>query len=473
MEPGQHELGTVGERRSPAVEALREALRGPLIDPSDPRYAEACQLYNAMIHKRPALIAQCQDVADVIAAVDFAQELELPVAVRGGGHSGPGLGSCDGGLVIDLSRMRGIRVEPEAHRVRVEGGCVWGDVDHATHAFGMATPSGIIASTGVGGLTLGGGHGHLTRKYGLTIDNLLSADVVLPDGRFVHASRDDHEDLFWALRGGGGNFGVVTSFEFKLHPVLEVYAGPTLWALEDMAEVMRWYREALPAFPDDINGFFASLVVPPAPPFPAELHGKKMCGVIWCCTTDAGTAEEMLEPLRAFRDPVFEHLGMMPYPALQSAFDPLYPPGLQWYWRGDFVREIPDEAVERHIEFLEKMPTALSSMHLYPIDGAVHRVDESETAFAYRDANWSQVIVGVDPDPGKADLLRQWTVDYWEALHPYSAGAAYVNFMMEEGRDRVRATYGENYDRLARIKGEYDPDNLLHINQNIPPAYPA
>jgi FAD/FMN-containing dehydrogenase len=450
--------------------ALEEALRGELVRPDSAGYDEARKLYNGMIDKRPALIARCRDAADVIAAVNHARAEGLTLAVRGGGHNGAGLGSCDDGLVIDLSPMRGIRVDPEARTVRAQGGCTWGDVDHATHAFGLATPSGIISTTGVGGLTLGGGLGHLTRGCGLAIDNVLEADVVLADGSLVRASEDSNPDLFWAIRGGGGNFGVVTSFLFRLHPVAIVNGGPTLWPLEMAGEVMRWYREFLPSAPDELTGFFAFLVVPPADPFPEELHMQKMCGVIWCHTGSEAEAEELLGPARELGPPALHGVQPMPFPALQSAFDELYAPGHQWYWRADFVEELSDEAIERHIEHGSKMPTMHSTMHLYPIDGVASRVGNTDTPWAYRDAHWAQVIVGVDPDPAKADELKDWTVGYWEALHPHSAGGAYVNFLGEgEGQDRVKATYGDNYARLAEIKGRYDPDNLFRTNQNIRP----
>jgi FAD/FMN-containing dehydrogenase len=406
-----------------------------------------------------------------MACVEFARENNIVAAVRGGGHNAGGLGICDDGLIIDLSRMRGVHVDPAARTVRVGGGCTWGDVDHATHAFGMAVPSGIISTTGVGGLTLGGGIGHLTRKCGLTIDNLLSADLVLADGRFVTASQDENQDLFWAIRGGGGNFGVVTSFLFRSHPVDTVYAGPMLWPLEQSAAVMQCYREFITEAPEDVNGFFAFMTVPPAPPFPEELHGNKMCGIVWCCQGPPAQAEQDLEPMRKAGKPAFAHLGPVPHPALQSMFDPLYPPGLQWYWRGDFVNELSDQAIERHIQYGSQLPTMHSTMHLYPVNGAVHRVGKQDTAFNYRDSNWAEVIVGVDPDPANKDRLISWARDYWDALHPYSAGGAYVNFLMDdEGHDRVRDTYGGNYDRLAAIKSQYDPGNFFRINQNIRPA---
>ena len=454
-----------------AVEAFAAAMRGPVITPTDADYDEVRALYNAMIDKRPAIIARCTNVADVIAAVNFARENNLLVAIRGGGHNGPGLGSCDGGLVIDLSLMNGIRVDPATRTARVEGGAKLGDLHHATHAFGLATPSGIISTTGVGGITLGGGVGHMTRSYGLALDNLLEADVVLADGSFVTASETSHPDLFWALRGGGGNFGVVTSFLFRLHPVDTVIAGPMIWDIERSEEVLRWYRDFLPQAPDSLNGFFAFLTVPPAAPFPEELQGKAMCGIVWCYTGPADQADEVFAPIRSqFGPPALDWVGPIPHPALQSMFDALYPPGQQWYWKADFISEIPDEAVARHFEFGAKLPTWQSTMHLYPIDGAAGRVAKDATAWNYRDAKWAMVIVGVSPDPADNPQMIEWARAYWEAIHPYSSGGAYINMMMEEGDDRVRASYGEHYDRLRQIKATYDPTNFFRVNQNIQPA---
>ena len=457
------------ERAQPALDALDEGLRGPLLRPDSRGYEAARAVYNAMIDRRPGAIARCADVADVLTAVRVAREHDVPVSVRGGGHNAAGLGVCDGGLVIDLSALRGVRVDPTGHTVQVDGGCTWGDVDHATHAFGLATPSGIISTTGVGGLTLGGGLGHLTRRYGLTIDSLLAADVVLADGRFVTASAEEHPDLFWALRGGGGNFGVVTSFRFRCHPVSSVIAGPVYYDLADAGEVLRWYRYFLPAAPRDLNGIFILGAVPPAPPFAEHLHGRRACGVMWMYTGPKESADKVLAPVRSVGSPLVDGIAEAPYPAVQSASDALLPSGLQSYWRADFFSEIGDDAIAVHEKFGE-VPTPQSRMHLFPIDGAVHDMGVGETAFAYRDATWSGVIVGIDPDPAKADMLRDWAVGYWDALHPHSAGGAYVNFMMDEGHDRVQATYRHNYERLAQVKAAYDPTNFFRVNQNIPPA---
>ncbi|MDX6521443.1 MAG: hypothetical protein QOF08_2048 [Gaiellales bacterium] len=445
-------------------------LTGELIGPGDSGYDEARKLYNGMIDRHPALIVRCATPADVAAVIGFARTHGSLLAVRGGGHNGGGLGSCDDGVVIDLSPMRQIDVDAGNKTVRVGGGCTWAEVDSATHEVGMATPCGIIGTTGVGGLTLGGGIGHIARKHGLSIDSLLEAELVLADGSIVRANADENADLFWAIRGGGGNFGVVTSFLFRMHPVSMVQAGPTFWPLEESADVLRAYASFIPSAPRELNGFFAFATVPPVPAFPEELHGRKVCGIVWCHTGTADEAAEAMAPMLAVGTPLLHGVGEMPYPALQGFFDPLYPSGLQWYWRADFVREMPEQAIAQHVEFGERMPAGHSTMHLYPIDGAVHDVGSSDTAFSYRDVLWAEVIVGVDPDPANAEAITQWTVDYWNATHPFSAGGAYVNFMMDEGQERVKATYGANYDRLTRVKAMYDPDNLFRVNQNIRPA---
>ena len=458
---------------TPAQAARQEltGFRGRLIGPDDADYDEARAVYNAMIDKRPALIARCADADDVATAVGFARDRGLLLAVRGGGHNGAGLGTCDDGVVIDLSLIRDVEVDPGNRTVRVGGGCTWSEVDTATNAHGLATPSGIISTTGVGGLTLGGGLGHLTRKCGLTIDNLLEAELVLASGERVRASAGENPDLFWAIRGGGGNFGVVTSFTFRLHEVGTVIGGPTFWPVEQGAEILSAYREFLPSAPRELNGFFAFHTVPPGPPFPEEIHMRKVCGVVWCYVGAEQDAAAAMAPLMdAVPEPLMHGVGAMPHPALQGAFDALYPKGEQWYWRADFVNEIPDEAVAIHQRFGEAMPTLKSTMHMYPIDGAAHDVGSTDTPWSYREANWGSVFAGVDPDPANVGAVRDWSVDYFEALHPYSAGGAYVNMMMDEGQDRVRASYRENYDRLARIKAQYDPENLFRVNQNIQPA---
>ncbi len=457
----------------PAQQAQDElaGFQGQLIGPNDASYEEARLIFNRMIDRRPALITRPANVDDVVRAVGFARDHGLLLAVRGGSHNGGGLGTCEGGLVIDLSLLKDIQVDPDARTVRVGGGCVWGEVDAATGEYGLATPSGIISTTGVGGLTLGGGLGHLTRNCGLTIDNLLEAEVVLASGQTVRANADEHPDLYWALRGGGGNFGVVTSFLFRLHKVGTIFGGPTFWPAEQGAEVLSAYREFITSAPRELNGFFAYTVVPPAPPFPEGLHLREVSGIVWCYVGPEDAATKAMAPLLdSVPEPLMHGVQAMPHAMLQGAFDGLYPHGDQWYWRADFVKEIPDEAVQIHDRFGTSLPTMKSTMHMYPIDGAAHDVAPDETAWSYRDANWGSVFAGVDPDPANADKIRRWSVDYQEALHPYSAGGAYVNMMMDEGEDRVRASYRDNYARLAQIKRTYDPENLFRVNQNIKPA---
>jgi FAD/FMN-containing dehydrogenase len=470
METAQHTNGGPGLRiDAESLVQLRAVMRGPLVGPEHAEYERLRRVYNGMIDRHPALIARCVDVADVQAAIGFARTHGLPLAVRGGGHNGGGFGTCDNGLVIDLALMRGVRVDPRARTARVAGGSVWGDVDHATHPFGLAVPSGFISTTGVGGLTLGGGLGYLTRQFGYTIDSLLEADLVLADGGLVTASDGENPDLFWALRGGGGNFGVVTSLLFRARPVRDVVGGPTLWPMDRAGEILRWFRGFVTDAPEELSGFFAFLTVPPGPPFPEHLHNQKMCGVVWCHTGEEGAARELLDPVRALR-PAFDGVATLPFPALQSAFDPLYPPGLQWHWRADFFNELADAAIDRLVDRASRLPTPLSTIHLYLVDGAANRVGRGDTAFSFREARFAEVIVGVDPDPANAHAIGSWARDSWDALHPFSSGGAYVNFMMDEGHERVRATYRENYDRLAEVKARHDPDNLFRVNQNIPPA---
>lgn len=454
------------------VVQLEENFRGRLIQRADFDYDEARKLYNGMIDKMPLLIARCADLADVVAAINLGRENNLRVAIRGGGHNGPGLGSVDDGLVIDLSAMKGVRVDPASKTVRVEAGCTSGDVDHATHPYGLAVPFGIVSTTGVAGLTLGGGIGYLSRKHGLTIDNLIEADVVLASGKIVTASKSQNADLYWGLRGGGGNFGVVTSFLFQAHPAKMIYGGPVFWDFSHARTVMQKYREFLPGAPEELGAFVGLKTVLPVDPFPAEHQGKLACGVIACFNGPADEGEKAMgRLLDQLPEPLFNWLGEMPYPAIQGLFDPFLAKGLQMYWRGDFVKELTDEAIDVHLAQASKSPSPLSLMHLYPIDGAVQRVGKSDTAWNTRDATWCMVIVGIDADPQKAGELTRWTKGYWDAVHPFSKdGGGYVNFMMDDGDERrLKATYGENYDRLVALKGKYDPANFFSVNQNIKP----
>jgi FAD/FMN-containing dehydrogenase len=451
------ELGSFGDR---------------LIGPEDGRYDEARALFNAMIDKRPALIASCTSADDVAAVIRFAREQGAALAIRGGGHNGGGLASVDDGVVIDLSPLKSVTVDADAGTVRVGGGCVWGEVDAATGPHNLAVPTGIISSTGVAGLTLGGGHGYLSRRHGLTVDNLLSAELVLADGSRVTASADENPDLFWAIRGGGGNFGVVTEFTFQAHPLETIVGGPTFWAIEDADALLAAYREWLPSAPRNVMGFFNFHTIPPVKEaFPEEFHLRKVCGVVWCIDASDEEAEAAMAPMLSVAEPLIHGVGRMPIAALNSAFDGLYGPGDQWYWRGAFLREIPDEAITINREWNERMPGFKAGTHFYPVDGAVNDVAVEDTAFAYRDATWSQVFIGCDPDPASASNVRDWTIGYHEAVVPHAAGASYVNFMMaDEGQARVKATYGPNYARLAQVKAAYDPDNVFRVNQNIEPA---
>jgi FAD/FMN-containing dehydrogenase len=461
-----------------ASTSLVEVARRDLADldakiagPGDLDYDAERAVHNGMIDRHPAVIVRCSNADDVARCIAFARAHGAPIAVRGGGHNGGGLGVVDDGIVIDLAGMAEVVVDSSSDSVRVGGGATWGQVDQKTAEHGRATPSGIISTTGVGGLTLGGGIGHLTRRFGLTIDSLIGADVVLADGSHVHASANEHPELFWALRGGGGNFGVVTSFEFRTHPVgATVMAGPTFWPIEQIPEVMRFYREFLPAAPRAVNGFFAAMTVPPVDLIPEELHLRKVCAVMWCVIGTENEATQLLAPVHDVGTPLLHGVGPVPHPALQSLFDGLYTKGLQCYWRADFVNELSDELIEHHLDWAQQLPSMHSTMHLYPIDGAAHDTGAADTAFSYRDAQWAEVIFGVDPDQANAGAIRDWCVGYWDATHPHSAGGAYVNFMMDEGQERVRATYRDNYDRLGHVKAQYDPENIFRVNQNIHPA---
>ncbi|SYZ74434.1 FAD linked oxidase domain protein [Candidatus Zixiibacteriota bacterium] len=459
--------GTLDQK---AISSFKSSIRGEILIRGDAGYEKARKVFNGMIDRFPAVIARCVNVADVMASVNFAREHDLALSVRGGGHNVTGFATNDGGLVIDLSPMKGIRIDPDEQVAYIEGGCTWGDVDHATHAFGLATAGGIISTTGVGGLTLGGGVGHLTRRCGLSIDNLISADVVTADGHLVRAGAKENSDLYWALRGGGGNFGVITSFEFRLHPVGTVLAGPILYPLEKGREALKFYRDFMNNAPDNINAFFAYLIVPPGDPFPANLQNKTVCAVVVCCSGDLEKAEKTIKPLRQFGPPLLDMVGALPFPAVQSMFDGLVPSGLQNYWKADFVNDLTDDIIDAHVKYGPGIPTFNSALHIYPVSGAANRVGKGETAYNYRDAKYVHVIAAMYPNPSDTEKNMKWVRDYWESLHPHSSGGAYVNFMMDEGEDRIAATYRDNFSRLALIKRKYDPDNLFRMNQNIKPA---
>ena len=405
----------------------------------------------------------------MMAAVTTAGERGLTLAVRGGGHNAGGLGVWDDALVVDLSEMRAVHVDPAERVVRVEGGATWGDVDHATHPFGLAVPSGFISTTGVGGLTLGGGIGYLSRQFGLTIDSLLAADVVLADGTMVTADAERHPDLFWALRGGGGNFGVVTAFTFRAHPVRDVVGGPMFFDVDRAAEVMRAWDRFLDDAPDSLDGWFGFVAVPPAPDFPTELHGRTVAAIIWCYNGPAEDAEgswRRCGPSGRCSTASARCRGPHSSPSSTRCSRP----GCSGTGRRTSSTSSPTRRSPSMSSTASRLPTPQSTMHLYPVSGAAQRVDGTETAYAHRQARYAQVIVGVDPDPARLDEMTAWARSYHDALHPHSAGGGYVNMMMDdEGPDRVRASYGDNFSRLADVKRRYDPENAFHVNQNISP----
>ena len=423
-----------------------------------------------MIDKRPALFVKCKNKEDVVKSIHFVKDNHLEIAVKAGGHNGAGLALVETGLVIDLSEMKYIHIDPEKRIAIVAPGNTLSDVDQATHEHGLAVPVGVNGNTGISGLTLGGGLGFLTRKAGLTIDHLIEAEVVLASGELVTANKNNHPDLFWVLRGGGGNFGVVVSFTYNLIPIKNVYAGPTFWPIEKAEEVMRFYDHFTKNATHDLYGFFAFLTVPDADAFPEHLRKKPVCGIVWCYTGSKEKTEEVFKPIRNFDPPILDFVTEMGVPNLNSLFDWLYPPGLQWYWKGHYVNELTDDCILENIKYGSNLPTPLSTMHLYPIDGKAHEVGQEDTAWAHRDIRWVQAILGVTDDPKKNDLIKQWSKEYYDAMVNYSSGGGYVNFAMQEDEARVKESYGVNYDRLRNIKKVYDPDNLFHLNQNIKPA---
>jgi FAD/FMN-containing dehydrogenase len=451
------------------IEQLRERARGPVITADEAGYDEARTVYNAMIDRRPLAVVGCANAGDVMATVDFARENGVGIAVRGGSHSVPGFGVCDDGVVADLSAMRGVRVDPTARTARAEGGATWGDFNAATYPFGLASTGGIISTTGVGGLTLGGGIGYLDRSLGLSCDNLISADVVTADGQLVIASETQNDDLFWALRGGGGNFGVVTSFEFRLSPVKDIFGGPIFFELDRAGDILRFYREFILDAPEQLGGFPAFQIAPPLPFIPEDRHGQPFIAFVTCWAGPLDEGAKAIQPIRDVAPVVAEMVGPMPYPMLNSAFDALVPPGLQHYWKANFNTELTDEAIDAHLLYGPKVPAVNSTMHIYPINGACHRIAGDATAFAYRDATFATVIAGMWPDPADNEPNIQWVKDYYAATAPHSEAGGYINFMAEDDQHRIEDNYKGNYDRLVDIKRKYDPNNLFSVNQNIRP----
>ncbi|MFE7443035.1 FAD-binding oxidoreductase [Streptomyces chartreusis] len=449
------------------LDRLRGAVRGTVVEPGDPVYDEARKVYNAMHDRRPAIIVRAVDTGDVMATVDFAREQGLPLAVRGGSHSVPGYGTCDGGVVLDLGLMRGIRVDPDTRTAWVEGGCTWADVNHATHAFGLATTGGIVSTTGVGGLTTGGGLGHLARRCGLACDNLVSVDLVTADGSFVTCTDEQHEDLMWAVRGGGGNFGVVTSFAYRLHPIDDILGGPTFFPLD--ADVIRRYRELVAEADERLGAVFVVGLGPPVPFLPERWHGRPVCGMVTCWTGPPDEDDRIRERVAALGPVLGRHLERMPYPVINTLFDDLVPAGLFHYWKGSFTQSLPDGVVDTLVEYGATTPSIQSVTVVFPIDGACHRVGPEETAFSYRDADYAIALSPTLATREDCEAQKDWVRAFHRGLEPHSLEGGYVNFMDADDQDRVRANYRTNYDRLRDLKRRYDPGNLFRLNHNIAP----
>ena len=455
---------------SRAVDELERNLIGELVRPGNGAYEVHRKVWNGSIDRHPALIARCNGVDDVVAAVRFAQSHDLLVAVRGGGHSFPGHSVCDGGLVIDLSLMNGLRVDPEARTVRAQAGVLLGDLDRATQEFGMAVPSGIVTHTGLAGLTLGGGIGMLMRKHGLTIDNLLSADVVTADGESIRASEEENADLLWGLKGGGGNFGIVTEFEFRLHDVgPTVVAGPVFWRMEDSPKLLRFYREWIADAPDELMTVVIHRKAPAVPFVPSELHGEPVVAIVSCYCGDVEDGERVVKPLKELGSPVLDLCRAKPFLEQQSMFDPSFPPGWWYYFRSCDVGELTDEIIDITVEHSSQIRSPLTAFPIWQRGGAVARVGEDETAFGGRDAKFTFNINAATETEAGFEEERDWVRNFWTALEPHHT-SVYVNFLMEEGEERVREAYGAaKYDRLKALKKKHDPNNFFRLNQNIRP----
>lgn len=451
------------------MDSLRSSVKGSVVEEGDDGYDEARIVYNAMIDRRPSAVVRCQDAADVAAVVRAAAEDGSDLAVRGGGHSVPGFGTADAALVADLGDLTSVAVDPASSTAEVGGGATWGMFNEAAAQFGLATTGGIISTTGVGGLTLGGGIGYLARGHGLSCDNLLAAEVVLADGRVVTASADEEPDLIWALRGGGGNFGVVTKFRFQLHPVSEIYGGPMFFELADAPAILAHFADYVRTAPREFGGFPAFQIAPPLPFVPEDRAGEPFMAVIFCYNGPSSEGEEIIQGFRDVAKPVAEMTGPMPYAALNGAFDGLVPPGLQHYWKAAFLDELTPESVAAHMEHGPRVPTVNSTVHFYPINGACHDVASDATAFGHRDANFALVIAGMWPDPTQNIANTAWVKDYYAAIEPFSQPGGYINFASQDDQPKVSSNYGANYDRLRAVKRAYDPDNVFHLNQNIVP----
>lgn len=453
------------------VNDLRGRLRGSVITPADGAYDGARQLWNAMIDKRPALIVRCAGAADVLAAVGYAREQGLALAVRGGGHNIAGSALCDKGLVIDLSAMRAVRIDAARRRAWVEGGATLRDFDHEAQAWGLATPLGINSTTGVAGLTLGGGFGWLSRQYGMSIDNLLSADIVTADGRRLHISETEEPDLFWAIRGGGGNFGVVTGFEFALHPVgPEVTAGLVVFPLADARAVLAQYRDLVAGLADQLSVWAVLRQAPPLPFLPPDWHGKEIIALALFSTAPDAALQSVLQKVRGFGRPVGEHVGPVPYAAWQQVFDPLLAPGARNYWKSHNFDQLVDQAIDVVVEYAGKLPTPQCEIFLGLLGGQAARVSATATAYPSRSAMWAMNVHTRWEQPAQDAACVGWAREFFQKAAPYAARGVYVNFLTEEESDRIADAYGPNYARLRAIKAKYDPQNIFRSNQNITPG---
>ena len=454
-------MTTIAELPQERIQEFRTRLRGKLLGPGDDSYDAVRTVWNAMIDRRPALIARCVGAADVIAAVCFAREHDLLVSVRGGGHSVAGLSVCDGGLMIDLSPMKGIRVDPVAGTARAEPGVLWAEFDREAQAFGLATTGGVVSTTGVAGLTLGGGQGFLAGKYGFSCDNLLSADIVTADGYLLRASADENADLFWGLRGGGGNFGVVTSFEYRVHAVGQVLGGMIIHPIDRATDVLRFYREFTDSEPDELTTYAALLTAP---------DGNPVVALVACYAGALDEGERIVAPLRAFGPPIADTMAPMPYADFQMLLTEGFPYGRQNYWKAALAREVTDGAIETIIEHSGRAPSPFSTFVLADTHGAYSRVGTSDTAYSHRDTLYDFLIMANWSDPTESDRNIRWARDFFAAVQPHVPRAVYVNDLGEEGEERVREAYGANYARLAELKKQYDPTNFFRLNQNIQPA---
>lgn len=453
------------------IEELKGGFKGELLLPSDGAYESARTIWNAMIDKRPAVIARCATTSDVVRGVNFARDNGLLLAVRGGGHNIAGHAMCDDGFVVDLSQMKAASVDPATRRVTIEGGATLADLDAATQAHGLATPTGINSTTGVAGLTLGGGFGWLSRKHGMTVDNLESAEVVTAAGEVVRASATEHPDLFWALQGGGGNFGVVTRFEFRLHPVgPDVLSGLIVYPISEAKSVLQQYREFLAKAPEALSVWTVLRQAPPLPFLPGRVHGQEIIALALIYAGDPKQGEPLIEPLRKFGTPLGEHVGVQPYVAWQQAFDPLLTPGARNYWKSHNFSTLKDGLFDAVIEYIGKLPSPQCEIFFGAIGGATTRPAPDSAAYAHRDAKFVMNVHGRWEDPADDKRCIGWARDFFNASAPFASGGVYVNFLTADEGDRVRSAYGPNYDRLAQVKRKYDPDNLFRVNQNIEPA---